>query len=268
MSTQKGKNLYYGLQMAIPMLFFVVASISPMFIRLVVDVSNGDYISTTVKLLIMAGATFYVIPVVIGIPERDGGHVNLVRIGLRRKGIDKRELALGVLLGVTSLTFMLIGSLIAGGYSFDPSTIDPEHIYFSLFPGIFEEVVFRGIIMVVCLKQFRDMKKAVAFQIFLFTISHLKDFSIVGIVDMLTVAVIALAFTYVVYRTGHLYTAMIFHFINDAFLFTVQKDAYVGFFDNFAFYGSVWAGMAVICGLTLWLVKPKTTTVYRNALML
>jgi membrane protease YdiL (CAAX protease family) len=167
---------------------------------------------------------------------------------------------------------MLSGSLMNGKYVFDTSTIDPKHIYFSLVPGIFEEIIFRGFIMIVLIKQYKSIKKAALFQIVLFTVSHMKDFTFWGLIDTLTVAIIAIAFTYVAFKTGSLITGIIFHFIHDAFLFVVQlpEGRYEGIVDNLIFYFSVWIGMGVIILVIKILAekvgKPLPSKIYQNAL--
>lgn len=251
-SVKTKKDLYYGFQMAIPLLFYVVALSSPMFLRLFIDTSNDSYLVTTTKLVILIVGILYLVPMVIGIPARDDGILNLVHIGFLKPKESVKSLLLGVLLGLMSLGAMLIGSILAGGYVFDPSTIDGKQIYFSLVPGIFEEVIFRGIIMVVLIHYYHSVKKAAAFQVFLFGIMHVKDISLWGFVDVLTVAIIGIVFTYVVYKTGHLMAVIVFHIIHDAFLFVVQKPGgvYIGAGENLAFYASVWIGMLIIAYTT------------------
>lgn len=245
------KEIPAGAKLAIPLLLLIVSFNAPMFIRLVYETENNSFLSTTVKLILLSIFLFWLLPKVIGIPSRENKQGNLIDIGLVKWPISIHSIWLGVLLGFISLTFMLIGSAITGGYTFDLSTLELNHVYFSLVPGIFEEVVFRGFIMVVAIQFFKSYKKAVIFQVVIFTLSHLKDFSGWGIVDMLTVAVIAIAFTYVVLKSGHLYTAMIFHFIHDAFLFVVQKkDGLETFIEHLAFYTFVWIGMIVIMLVT------------------
>ncbi len=264
------KDLYYGIQMAIPMLIYVIALISPMFIGLVVEVDGKDYLATSVKFLILALACFYLIPLVIGIPTRKAGFMNLVTIGLLRVKVSLKDVLLGIGLGLLSLTFMWLGTYIVSGTAFELQGIDPKQIYFSLVPGIFEEVIFRGFIMIALIRTYKSYKKAMAFQVFLFAISHVGDLSLWGIIDVLTVSIIAIALTYIVFRTGHLYTAIIVHFIHDAFLFVVQKPGgvYEGTYENLVFYGAVWVGMIVIMLVTKAFTETNNMQMYKRELML
>lgn len=263
------KELYYGLKLAIPMLFIVVASVSPMFVRMVVDVSNSDPLSTTIKLIILGLGTLVLAPNVIGIPSQAGWKENLQAIGMGRPENLGKDIGVGILLGAISVGGMMLSSVVIGGYTFGFGNIEASHVYFSLVPGIFEEVVFRGFIMVVLLRQYRDMRYAVAFQVLLFTLSHMKAFDFWGVVDMLIVGVIAVAFTYVVYKTGSLLAAIIFHFIHDALLFAAQlpQEMYEGFLPNAIFYSFIIANMVVICLVVNGLYKDKKSDgIYEKAL--
>ena len=169
------KELFYGLKIAIPMIFYVLATVSPMLLRIFIPVSNTDYISTSLKLIILFVATCYLIPFKIGIPMQVQGRKNLIDIGLLSPEKLPASLLMGLLFGLLSLSFMLLGSLLSGDYVFHPSTLDLQHMYFSLVPGIFEEVIFRGFIMIVLIKYLKSIKKAMVLQAVLFTLSHVKE---------------------------------------------------------------------------------------------
>ncbi len=256
------KELFFGLRLAIPLIFYILAIISPLFLKLFLPISNLDYISTSLKLIILSIATFYLIPFKIGIPSPSQGRKNLIDIGLFSRRNILNSVLMGLLFGLISLSFMLIGSLLTGKYVFHLSTLDAQHVYFSLVPGVFEEVIFRGYMMIVLIKRFKNIKKAIALQVLLFTLTHVKDISLMGFIDILTVGVIALAFTYVVFRTGNLYAAIVFHFIHDAFLFVVQLPEGLdqNIFQHLLFYASVWTGMLVIILLS----KILTGNIYKK----
>lgn len=251
-TNENKKELFYGLKIAIPLFFYILAIISPLFLKLFMPISNSDYISTSLKLIILCMATFYLIPFKIGIPSSSHGRKNLIDIGLLSHANILNSVLIGLLFGLISLSFMLIGSLLSGKYVFHLSTLDPQHLYFSLVPGVFEEIIFRGYMMIVLIKRFKNIKKAVALQVLIFTLSHVKDISLMGFIDILTVGVIALAFTYVVFRTGNLYAAIVFHYIHDAFLFVVQlpEGSDQSNLQHLLFYASVWIGMLVIIMLS------------------
>ena len=250
------KELPIGAKFAIPLLFLIIGFNIPMFLRFFIDTANTSILSTTVKIVFLSLVMFLLIPRVIGIPSKENSENNLFTIGLINRNVSWKSIVLGLLLGLISLSFMLLGSAITGGYTFDIGRLEFTHVYFSIVPGVFEEVVFRGFLMVVAVSYFKNIKKAAVFQIIIFTLSHMKDFSGWGIVDTITVGIIAIAFTYVVFKTGHLYTAIIFHFIHDAFIFVVQKaNGLESFVDHLAFYAFVWLGMLIIIIVTKFSVE-------------
>lgn len=250
------RELPIGAKLAIPLLFLVIGFNIPMFLRFFTDTDNVSVLSTTSKIVFLSFVMFFLIPQVIGIPSKKDKNENLKLIGLGVKNLTWQSVVLGITLGVISLLFMMIGSAITGGYELNMSRLEFTHVYFSIVPGVFEEVVFRGYFMIAAMMLFKNVKKAAAFQIVIFTLSHMKDFTGWGIVDMLTVTVIAIAFTYVVFKTGHLYTAIIFHFIHDAFLFVAQKaEGYQTFYEHFIFYLFVWIGMVTIILVTKFVTK-------------
>ena len=253
------KELFFGLRLAIPLIFYILATVSPMLVRLFIPVTKAGYISTSIKLIILCFTMFYLVPFKIGIPSSQKGSKNLRDIGVLPTQNIWKSVLTGLLFGLTSLFFMLIGSLLSGEFIFQLSSINPQHVYFSLVPGVFEEVIFRGFLMIVLIKHFKNIKKAIALQVFLFTLSHVKDISLLGFVDIMTVAVIALAFTYVVLKTGNLYAAIVFHFIHDAFLFVVQlpESSAQSIFQQLLFYASVWIGMLVIIMMSKLLTGEK-----------
>jgi membrane protease YdiL (CAAX protease family) len=137
---------------------------------------------------------------------------------------------------------MLTGSLLTGKYSFDPATLSLGQILFALTPGIWEEILFRGVMMVVLLRLTGSFKKAALIQILIFGLAHIKGFGPWDLVDAFSVMVIAFAFTYLAWKTKSLIPGILFHWLHDSFLFVVQlpDGEYAGVTDNLYFYFSLW----------------------------
>ena len=157
------------------------------------------------------------------------------------------HILLGVILAIISLSGMLIASLITGKYEFSLKNISLGHFIFSLTPGIWEEIFFRGVIMIVLISIFKDLKKAFWWQVLIFAICHFKSASIVGVIDMVSVAIIAITLTLVAVKSRSLIAGIIYHYIHDAFLFLVQNPGgdYFGFQDNFTFFIFLWSAMFI-----------------------
>jgi membrane protease YdiL (CAAX protease family) len=164
-----------------------------------------------------------------------------------------KHILLGILLAAFTLAGMLIGSLLTGRYEFDPSTINTTQIVFSINPGIWEEYFYRGVIMFLFLRATQSLKRAAVLQILLFGATHVKGFDLWSWVDVVSVMVLAVAFTYTAYKTRTLIAGIVFHFVHDALLFVPQVPGanYVGLVENLAFFGCLW----VMTGIGLILIK-------------
>jgi membrane protease YdiL (CAAX protease family) len=173
------------------------------------------------------------------------------RIGLKIPQKPYRFVLLGIIAALISLTGMLIGSILTGKYVFDRSTINLAHAIFSLTPGIWEEVFYRGILIIVLLQLTKSYKKAFFFQIIIFGLAHIKGFDFPSLIDAFSVALIAIAFTYLAYKTKSLIPGIIFHYLHDTFLFTVQlpDGEYVGFQENALFYAALWLSILAVVGV-------------------
>lgn len=173
------------------------------------------------------------------------------RIGLKIPQKLYRFVLLGIIAAFLTLTGMLIGSILTGKYVFDRSTINLAHAIFSLTPGIWEEVFYRGILMIVLLHMTKSYKKAAIFQIIIFGLAHIKGFDFPSLLDAFSVALIAIAFTYLAYKTKSLIPGIIFHYLHDTFLFAVQlpDGKYVGFQENALFYAALWLSILAVVGV-------------------
>lgn len=174
------------------------------------------------------------------------------RIGLKIPEKPYRFVLLGIIAALISLTGMLIGSILTGKYVFDRSTINLAHAIFSLTPGIWEEVFYRGILMIVLLQMTKSFKKAAIFQIIIFALTHIKGFDFLSFLDAFSVGLIAIAFTYQAYKTKSLIPGIIFHYLHDTFLFAVQlpDGEYVEFQENALFYAALWLSILAVVGVT------------------
>ena len=205
-----------------------------------------------IALMITALASFILFPKIFGIPF---GRINIKewiqKIGLYLPQDGWKHILLGICLAICTLSGMLIGSILTGKYFFDINNITLGHMVFSLIPGIFEEIFFRGVLMIILLRITESLKKAFIIQVVLFGLGHIKyGLNILSLIDAISVVLIAIGFTYSVYKTGTLIAAIIFHYLHDAFLFVVQlpDGAYHGFTDNALFYAGLWimVGVAIL----------------------
>jgi membrane protease YdiL (CAAX protease family) len=155
---------------------------------------------------------------------------------------------LGLFASLFTLSGMLIGSLLTGKYIFSAGTITLAQAVFSLTPGIWEELLFRGVIMIVLLRLTKSFKRAALIQVLLFGLAHIKGLDLLSLVfEPFSVTLLAVGFTYIAYKTKSLIPGMIVHYVHDTFLFAVQLPGgdYFGFQDNIFFYAGLWISVAL-----------------------
>jgi len=197
-------------------------------------------------IVITSFAVLLLFPKVFKIPHGKQSVKNwLTGIGLYFPDKIHNHIILGVLLGIISLAGMLSGSLLTGKYVFDFSNISLGHLIFSLTPGIWEEVLFRGVIMIALIQYFRDLKKAFWWQVVIFALCHVSGFDLKSLPELISVAIIGITFSLTAVKTRALIAGIIYHYIHDAFLFIVQNPGgnYYGFEDNVTFYIFLWSAM-------------------------
>jgi membrane protease YdiL (CAAX protease family) len=237
-----------------PMMGFLLS----MVIETLFDVELSKIVSSIINLVIGGFGVFYLFPVLYRAPF---GPVPLKeylkRIGFYLPTGAWRHVLLGIILAGCTLSGMLVASLLTGRYQMDLETIRLSQTIFSLNPGIFEEVFYRGIIMMLLLPLTKSLKKAIVWQIIIFGLAHIKGFDLLALVDTISVMIIAIAFTYAAYKTQALLAGIVFHFLHDSFLFFVQvpDGTYVGLQENVLFYAILWLMVAVGCSIVWYAAK-------------
>ena len=152
---------------------------------------------------------------------------------------------------------MLIASIFTGKYVVDLSTVNIPHLLFSLNPALWEELFYRGVLMIWLLKINQPLKRAFSIQLALFGVMHIKGISLLALVDAFSVMVIAIGFTYAAFKTRSLLAGMVYHYFHDAFLFFVQVPGgvYTGITENVVFYASLWLMVGTGCIITKYFVE-------------
>jgi membrane protease YdiL (CAAX protease family) len=235
-----------AITVAAPALGFVLLLVLGMFL----ETEFSKLLQSIVNLAIGALLAFVVFPKVLGIPfGRVKARVFLRRVGFTLPKDAWRHLGLGLVLAGCTLSGMLVASILSGEYTVDRSTVNLPHLVFSLNPALWEELFYRGVLMMVLLGATQSLKKACAVQVVLFSLAHIKGTDVRAVVDVFSVAVLALGFTYVAYKTRSLVAGIVFHYVHDALLLFVQVPAEVqtGVADDLLFYGLLWLGVGAAC---------------------
>jgi membrane protease YdiL (CAAX protease family) len=185
----------------------------------------GTFIPPLLYFLALGFLALVLMPYVLGLPNgrkslpdycRDIRLLPVMPLG--------RNILLGLLMAALTLSGILLASLLTGHFVFDWSTVPALRWVKGLTRGIWEEVFFRGIILVLFMRIF-PRRKAVFISTFLFTLVHLNSLvlDLEMIIDLVSIFFMGLLFTYLALKTGSLLPGIIFHYVHDIFLPLVQN---------------------------------------------
>jgi membrane protease YdiL (CAAX protease family) len=160
-----------------------------------------------------------------------------------------KHVLLGMFLADCTVSGMLAGTILTGKYHVNWQTVNVSQFIFSLGPGIWEEVFFRGVLMMLLLQWTKSLRTAMGIQIILFGVGHVSGIAPWDIVDALSVTIITIGFTYTAYKTRSLLAGIVFHFFHDSLLYFPQLPGgnYSGVHDNVVFYLGLWSMVGVGC---------------------
>ena len=257
----------YGVTIGAPVVGFVIVYIIELFL----DIDISRLTMSLFNLVVTSLFTFYILLRKRGIPF---GKVTISEF-LHRLGIYRQEhlvglVMLGVILGALSLSGMLVGSMLSGLFVFDLNRIDVSQIVFSINPGLWEELFYRGVLMVLLIRDTRSLKIAALIQIIIFSLMHVKGFDLWSLVDVFSVSILALGFTYTAYKTRSLIPGILFHFLHDAFVYVVQvpDEVVLSNTQNAVFFVSLWVAVGVGCFVTKvsaeWFGVQEKEELYKN----
>jgi membrane protease YdiL (CAAX protease family) len=186
---------------------------------------EGTYLPALLYFIALGILALIFMPYVLGLPNgRKSLRDFCYDIRLLPMKPVVRNVLLGLLLAVLTLGSIFIASLITGHFELDWSTVPALRWVKGLTRGIWEEVFFRGIILVLFLR-ILSKRRAVIAATFLFTIVHLNPskLDLLHIVDLISIFFIGLLYAYVVLKSGSLLPAIVFHYIHDIFIYLVQN---------------------------------------------
>ncbi|NOY23901.1 MAG: CPBP family intramembrane metalloprotease [Acidobacteria bacterium] len=240
----RGKIRPIALSIGFSAIGFLVAFVLKKFMH--IDLSRLEV--SVIAFVVTTSSVLLLFPGVFGIPFGKVSIGDFVRkVGLYKPKEMYKFVFLGMVAAFLTLTGMLLGSQATGKYVFDSMTITLTQAVFSLTPGIWEEVLFRGVIMIVLIRLTKSFRKAFIIQVVLFGLVHVKGLDVLSFVDAFSVGLLAIPLTLCAYKTNSLIPGIIFHYLHDTFLFTVQlpDGVYTGFRDNALFYCALWVSILV-----------------------
>ena len=186
---------------------------------------EGSFVPPLLYFFALGVLALYLMPSVFGLPNG--------RKSLREYSYDirllpmkpvGRNILIGLLMATLTLGSIYLASLLTGHFVLDWSTVPDVRWVKGLTRGIWEEVFFRGIILVLFMRAF-PKRRAIITSTFLFAVIHLNpmNISIATLVDVVSIFFMGLLFTYLVLKTGSLLPAIVFHYVHDIFIFLVQN---------------------------------------------
>jgi len=185
----------------------------------------GTVIPALLYFFALGVLALFLMPYVIGLPNGRKSFQDYSRdIRLLPMTPIGRNILLGLLMATLTLASIFLASLLTGHFVFDWSTVPSLRWVKGLTRGIWEEVFFRGIILVLFMRLFK-LRKAVFLSTFLFAVVHLNPMAmnVKMIVDVISIFFMGLLFTYLVLKTGSLLPAIVFHYVHDIFVLLVQN---------------------------------------------
>lgn len=189
------------------------------------EMLHGKFVGALLYFFASGVLALYIVPYVLGLPNGRKPFREYCRdIRLLPVKPLARNILLGLLLAVLTLSSILLASLLTRHFVLDWKFVSPLRLVRGLTRGIWEEVFFRGIILVLFMRAFPG-RRGVFQATFLFAIVHLNPMKInlMHVVDVISIFFMGLLFVYVVLKTGSLLPAIIFHYVHDIFVMLVQN---------------------------------------------
>ena len=209
--------------------------------------------SSLVNWGIAAFAAFFLFPRLFGIPFGKTRTRDFIKnIGLYPSLNTWKQILLGMILALCTLSGMLFASLLTGKYKLNFNSVTVTHLVFCLNPGIWEEVFYRGVQMMILLRLTKSFRMAAVIQIVIFGLLHIQGMGITSGIDAVSVMIMGIGFTYTAYKTRSLAAGIVFHYLHDAFLFVVQVPSNVqtSVLDKVLFYVFLWSMVGLGCLVT------------------
>jgi membrane protease YdiL (CAAX protease family) len=218
----------------------------------------GKVIPPLLYFVVLGIVALVLMPFVIGLPhgrKSFNEYCHDIRL-LPMRPLD-RNIILGLLLALLTLTGILLATLATGHFALDWSLLPAVRWLKGLTRGIWEEVFFRGIILALFIRLYPGRtKQAVFWTTFVFTLCHFKEVSLEQLVELVSIFFMGLLFVYVILKTGSLLPAMIFHYVHDIFINLVQNAPGVDPTIRLVlFYAGFWTALIIGALLTRLIVE-------------
>lgn len=179
-----------------------------------------DITGFLVKFVTRALIWLIVVPIILGLPNGRLGIVqNIQKMGIFETEPKKKIGILSIIGVVTGCVSLWLPAILFSNWYVDISTLWPS-ILLAINPGLWEEVVYRGIILTILLKRFSD-NQAIALGSLIFSLMHLQNLlfgqppvAMMGQLIFAFMGALLLATLYI--RSGSLVPGILAHYFGDA----------------------------------------------------
>jgi len=206
-----------------PRVAIAVTAVGYAVLSMLEMVPAGQFLPPLLLFVSLGVVALYLMPRVLGLPcgrKPFRGYCYDIRL-LPLEPVG-RNVLLGLLLALLTLGSIFLATWLTGHFAVDWSTIPARRWLKGLTRGVWEEVYFRGIILVLFLRVF-PRRRAVVLSAFVFAMMHLGVLSLEAVVDVISIFFIGLLSAYVVLEAGSLLPAIVFHYVHDIFVLWVQN---------------------------------------------
>ncbi len=186
----------------------------------------GTYLPPALYFVALGVVALFIMPTVLGLPNgRKSLRAFCHDIRLLPMAPVVRHVLLGLLMAALTLSGILLATWLTGHFVWDWEMVPPVRWIKGLTRGIWEEVFFRGIILVLFTRMYVGKpKKAYFYTTFVFAIAHLSPrLSVAHLVDLLSIFFMGSLFLYLILKTGSLLPSMVFHYVHDVFVNLMQN---------------------------------------------
>jgi membrane protease YdiL (CAAX protease family) len=218
------------------------------YLEMIKGLPGGGYIPAILYFLSLGVLAFWLMPYVLGLPN---GRKTLREfcLDIRLLPVQPvgRNILLGLLMAGLTISAVLVASLLTGRFQLDWSFLPALRWVKGLTRGIWEEVFFRGIVLVLMMRLYPNSKtQGILWAAFLFALIHFRSYAVEDLVDLVSIFFIALLCTYLALKTGSLLPGIIFHYVHDIFILLVQNTPGADrTFQLVLFYAFLWSALLI-----------------------
>ena len=210
--------------------------------------------ATMLVFISLAVVGLFGMPFILGLPSGRKSFPEYSRdIWLRTENSIFGDMILGFVSAGLLLASLVLSSIVSGGFYFDAEKLSGFQIFDGLTHGIWEEIYFRGVILVLSLRAANGKWRAFGLASALFAMIH---FELIGLFRLFLLGIF---WCYMTYKSRSLLPAMISHSIFNIFSVALVPDISGETVVNWFIVWNILISIAVAIGILIirWFVNRK-----------